>query len=159
MTDEGIAIAQETPLQDDVRALVSALNATMRPLTPPQFQFQLTAEQMADPSVTVFVARDAAGRAVAMGSLKTHDHGVGEVKRMFTRPERRGTRIGSRLLARIETRARELGITRLVLETGEAVGFEAAWRIYERHGFRQCTAVLDYPDSGFSRFYDKKLAP
>ena len=47
---------------------------------------------------------------------------------------------------------------RLVLETGEAPGFEPAWRVYERGGFTVCGAVLDYPDSGFSRFYEKKIA-
>ena len=62
------------------------------------------------------------------------------------------------LLERIEALARDKGITRLVLETGEAPGFEPAWRVYERGGFARCGAVLDYPDSGFSRFYDKKLA-
>ena len=61
-------------------------------------------------------------------------------------------------LQRIEGLAREKGITRLVLETGEAPGFEAAYRVYERGGFTVCGAVLDYPDSGFSRFYEKKIA-
>lgn len=153
-----IAIAAETPLQDDVRAMVSELNATMIPLTPREFQFQLTAEQMAEASVTVLVARDAAGRSVGMASLKEHGDGLGEVKRMFTLPEVRGQRVGSMLLQRIEALARERGLTRLVLETGEAPGFEAAWRVYERGGFQVCGAVLDYPDSGYSRFYDKKLA-
>jgi putative acetyltransferase len=93
-----------------------------------------------------------------MGALKDHGGGLGEVKRMFTLPEMRGQRVGARLLERIESLAREKGIARLVLETGEAPGFEAAYRVYERGGFRQCGAVLDYPDSGYSRFYDKKLA-
>ena len=52
-----ISIAAETPLQDDVRAMVADLNATMIPLTPREFQFQLTVEQMTDPSLTTFVAR------------------------------------------------------------------------------------------------------
>lgn len=153
-----IEIAVESPLQDDVRAMVAELNAYMIPLTPRQFQFQLTAEQMAEPTVTVFVARDAAGRHVGMGSLKDHGDGLGEVKRMYTLPDVRGQRIGSQLLKRIELAAREKGLKRLVLETGEAPGFEAAWRVYERGGFQTCGAVLDYPDSGFSRFYEKKLA-
>lgn len=153
----GVAIAVETPLQDDVRAMVAALNAYLIPLTPRQFQFQLTAEQMAEPTVTVFVARDADGRPVGMGSLKEHGGGLGEVKRMFTLPEVRGKRVGSLLLARIETLARAKGIARLVLETGEAPGFEPAWRVYERGGFTRCGAVLDYPDSGYSRFYQKNL--
>jgi putative acetyltransferase len=153
-----LSIAVETPLQDDVRMLVAELNAYLIPLTPREFQFQLTVEQMADPTVTLFVARDENGRPVGMGALKEHGDGLGEVKRMFTLPSVRGQRVGSELLQRIEQLAREEGITRLVLETGEAEGFEPAYRVYERGGFTVCGAVLDYPDSGFSRFYEKKIA-
>jgi putative acetyltransferase len=152
-----VTIAAETPLQDDVRRLVAELNAYMIPLTPREFQFQLTVEQMAEPSVTCFVARDGTGKAVGMGSLKVHGEGLGEVKRMYTLPDVRGQRIGSLLLQRIEGLAREKGLSRLVLETGEAPGFEEAWRVYERGGFTVCGAVLDYPDSGYSRFYEKKI--
>ena len=157
LAEPQIAIAAETPLQDDVREMVAVLNATMIPLTPREFQFQLTVEQMAEPSVTVFIARDGEGRAVGMASLKQHDARLGEVKRMFTVPAVRGKRVGSALLKRVEALAREKNIARLVLETGEAPGFEPAWRIYERSGFTQCGAVLDYPDSGWSRFYEKTL--
>jgi putative acetyltransferase len=153
-----VAIAAESPLQDEIRTLVAALNDYLTPLSPREFQFQLTVEQMAEPSVTVFIARDADGRPVGMGSLKDHGDGLGEVKRMFTLPEVRGKRVGSLLLEAIEALAREKGLSRLVLETGEAPGFEPAWRVYERGGFTVCGAVLDYPDSGWSRFYEKKLS-
>lgn len=152
-----VAIATESPLHDEIRTLVAALNDYLMPLSPPEFQFQLTVEQMAEPSVTVFVARDADGRPVGMGSLKDHGDGLGEVKRMFTLPEVRGKRVGSLLLEAIERLARDKGLSRLVLETGEAPGFEPAWRVYERGGFTVCGAVLDYPDSDWSRFYEKKL--
>lgn len=152
-----LAITTETPLQDDVRMLVAELNAYMIPLTPREFQFQLTVEQMAEPGVTLFVARDEAGRAVGMGALKEHNADLGEVKRMYTLPEIRGQRAGAELLARIEDMARERGLKSLKLETGEAPGCEPAWRLYERGGFSQCGAFLDYPDSGYSRFYEKKL--
>lgn len=152
-----IEIGMESPLQDDVRELVAALNDVMMPLTPREFQFQLTVEQMAEPSVTLFVARDEHGRAVGMGALKAHDASLGEVKRMYTAPEVRGRRVGSALLARIEALAADKGLSRLVLETGEAPGFEDAWRLYERNGYAQCGVVLDYPDSGYSRFYEKKF--
>lgn len=153
-----VEIAAETPLQDDVRRLVAELNAHMIPLTPREFQFQMTVEQMAEAALTLFVARDASGRAVGMGALKEHGDGLGEVKRMYTLPEIRGERVGRRVLDRIEDLAREKGLSRLVLETGEAPGFEPAWRVYERGGFTVCGAVLDYPDSGYSRFYEKKLS-
>lgn len=152
-----VTLSIETPLQDDVRALVAALNDYLMPLTPREFQFQLTVEQMAEPSVTLFVARDAEGRAIGMGALKDHGGGLGEVKRMYTLPSVRGQRIGGQILERIEALARQKGIRRLVLETGEAPGFEPAWRVYEHGGFTACGAVLDYPDSGYSRFYEKKL--
>lgn len=155
---DALTIAIETPLQDDVRAMVADLNACMIPLTPREFQFQLTVEQMAEPGVTLLVARDREGRAVGMGALKEHGHRLGEVKRMFSAPALRGRRIGARLLERIERLATGSGLTRLVLETGEASGFEPAWRLYERAGYSICGAVLDYPNSGFSRFYEKKLS-
>ena len=153
-----IEIAVETPLQNDVRTLVAELNAYMKPLTPPEYQFQMTVEEMAEATLTLFVARDSSGRAVGMGALKEHADGLGEVKRMYTLPEVRGQRVGAQLLECVEELARQRGMARLVLETGEAGGFEPAWRVYERGGFTVCGAILDYPDSGYSRFYEKKLA-
>jgi putative acetyltransferase len=152
-----ITIAPETPLQDDIREMIVELNDYMIPLTPREFQFQMTAEQIADSDTTLFVARNEAGRAVAMGALKVHDGEMGEVKRMFTRPEVRGTGLGRDILARVEHLARERGLKFLKLETGEAPGFEGAWKVYERNGFAVCGAFLDYPDSGWSRFYEKRL--
>ena len=152
-----ITISAETPLQDDIRVLVRELNDYMIPLTPREFQFQMTVEQMAEPAVTLFVARDETGRALGMGALKQHVDSLGEVKRMYTLPQLRGKRLGSMLLGHIEALARSKGLTLLALETGEAPGFEPAWRLYERNGFTTRGAFHDYPDSGFSRFYEKKL--
>lgn len=153
-----ISIAVETPLQDDVRALVAELNAYLHPLTPDAFQFQMTVEQMADTATTLFVARDDTGHAVGMGALKVHSTEMGEVKRMYARPEVRGQGIGSILLAAVTGLARRKGLSILMLETGEAPGFENAWRLYERAGFTRRGAFLDYPDSGWSRFYEKPIA-
>ena len=152
-----VTIAVETPLQDDVRELVRQLNAYLNPLSPPQFQFQMSVEQMADPATTLFVARDESGRAVGMGALKVETPEMAEVKRMFTVPEVRGQRVGSALLAAVETLARDKGIAVLKLETGEGEGFEPAHRVYTRGGFTRCGAFLDYPDSGYSAFFEKRL--
>jgi len=151
-------IAIESPLQDEVRVLVKALNAYLNPLSPPQFQFQMTVEQMADEDTTVFIARDGEGRPVGIGALKVFDADLAEVKRMYTLPEVRGQRVGVALLQAIEALAREKGIITLKLETGNVAGFEPAWRLYERNGFTRCGAFLDYPDSPYSAFYEKALA-
>ncbi|MBN13691.1 GNAT family N-acetyltransferase [Pelagibacterium nitratireducens] len=150
-------IAIETPLTDEVRALVKALNAYLNPLSPPEFQFQMTVEQMAGADTTVFIARDAAGQPVGMGALKTFGENMAEVKRMYTLPQVRGQRIGVALLEAIEALARQKGVTMLKLETGKVAGFEPAWRLYERGGFTRCGAFLDYPDSEYSAFYEKAL--
>jgi putative acetyltransferase len=152
-----ISIAVESPLQDDVRELVAALNAYLNPLSPRQFQFQMTVDQMAGADTTVFVARDESGRAVGIGALKTHSAEMGEVKRMFTRPEVRGQRVGSALLKAITALAVEKGITHLVLETGNAPGFEPAHRLYSNSGFTRRGAFLDYPDSEWSAFFEKRI--
>jgi putative acetyltransferase len=154
-----VTIKLENPLQEDVRAMVAALNAYLRPLSPPQFQFQMTAEQMAGADTSVFVLRREDGAAVGMGSLKVHTPAFGEVKRMFTRPEMRGTGLGRIILNAVEAEARAKGLSLLRLETGGTPGFEPAWRIYERGGFARCGAFLDYPDTEYSRFYEKKLKP
>ncbi len=151
-----IAIAVESPMQDDVRVLIAELNAALLALTPAEFCYHMTAEEMAQPDTTVFVAR-AGAAAVACGALRRHPGGIGEVKRMYTRPDLRGRQIGGRIVTAIETLARGEGLSRLVLETGDR--HPAAWRVYERAGFRRCGAVLDYPDTPYSVFYEKRLAP
>lgn len=149
-----VTIAVETPLQDEVRTLVSELNAVLLELTPPEHCHHLTVEQMADSATTVFIAR-VEGVAVACGALKRHADGIGEVKRMYTRPSHRGRKIGEQIVARIEAMARTEGLKRLVLETGDR--HHAAWKVYERSGFKRCGPVLDYPDVDWSVFYDKPL--
>jgi len=148
-------ICVETPLSDDVRRLVAALNEATLKLTPREFTHHLTVEQMAGPDMTLFVAR-ADGEAVAMGALRRHPGGIGEVKRMYTMPDHQGRGIGGRILAEIEAQARREGLTSLVLETGN--NFDAALHVYRRDGFCECGPVLDYPPTPYTAFFEKPLS-
>jgi putative acetyltransferase len=152
-----IAITRETPLQDDVRGLVAALNDHLIPLSPREFQFQMTVEQMSGPETVLFVARDESGKAVGMGALKVHDGTFGEVKRMYTDPAVRGSGVGRKLLDAIEAEARERGLAELKLETGGTPPFADTWTVYERCGFSRCGVFADYPDTQYNVFYEKKL--
>jgi putative acetyltransferase len=152
-----VTIAIETPLQDDVRALVEQLNAHLIPLSPLEFQFKMTVEQMAEPHTTLFVARDEVGRAVGMGALKVHSADLGEVKRMYTEPKVRGQRVGSALLAAIVELARTKHLPTLMLETGTGDGMSEAHRLYTRSGFKPRGPFLDYPDSQWSAFFEMPL--
>jgi putative acetyltransferase len=158
LADIAITIAPETPLQDEVRVLIKELNAHLSALSPPEFCFQMTAEQIAETATTLFVARDASGRAIGIGALKRHADGVAEVKRMYTKPAFRRQHIGRAVLKRIEDLARSEGFTRLVLETGVEKTHGESWRLYQRNGFVPCGVVLDYPDGGWNAFFEKQLA-
>jgi putative acetyltransferase len=152
-----VSVAIETPLQDDVRRLVAALNEHLLPLSPVEFQFKMTVEQMADADTTVFVARTEDGTAVGCGALKVHGVEFGEVKRMFTDPAVRGQRIGSALLEAIVGLARQKGLRQLMLETGTGAGMAEAHRLYTRSGFTPRGPFLDYPDSEWSAFFEMTL--
>jgi len=151
------SLALETPLQDEVRDLVVALNEYLQPLSPPEYQFQMTVEQMAGPDTHLFVARDENGQAVGMGALRVHEDGLGEIKRMFSVPAVRGKRVGRLILDALEAHAKKMDLTMLKLETGDVAGFEGAFRLYERSGFTRCEAFLDYPSSEYSTFFEKPL--
>jgi putative acetyltransferase len=152
-----VSIAIESPLQDEVRVLVSQLNDHLLPLSPLEFQFKMTVEQMADADTTVFVARDDSGAAVGIGALKVISANEGEVKRMYTAPSVRGQRVGSALLEAIEGLARQKGLTKLLLETGTGDGMAEAHRLYTRSGFAPRGPFSDYPDSQWSAFFEKSL--
>ena len=152
-----VSISIETPLQDDVRGLVEQLNAHLTPLSPLEFQFKMTVEQMAEPHTTLLVARNEAGKAVGMGALKVHSAELGEVKRMFTDPQVRGQRVGSALLQAIVGLAHEKNLPMLMLETGTGDGMAEAHRLYTRSGFRPRGPFLDYPDSEWSAFFELPL--
>ncbi len=148
-------IEQEDPRQPAIRQMIAELNAYLLTLSPPEACYHMTAEEMADPSTTVFVARTPEGRAIGMGSLRREGDGIAEVKRMYTRPEARGQHVGSALLDRILDLANREGIEKLVLETGDR--HPEAWALYESRGFGRCGPVLDYPESQWSVFYEKPL--
>lgn len=152
-----VTVAIETPLQDDVRVLVAALNEHLLPLSPLEFQFKMTVEQMAGADTTLFVARDEDGNAVGIGALKVHSSEMGEVKRMFTDPNVRGKRVGSTLLDAIVALARDKGLAQLMLETGTGPGMAEAHRLYTRSGFVARGPFLDYPDSEWSAFFEMPL--
>jgi putative acetyltransferase len=153
-----VCVTVESPLQDEVRGLIGSLNEHLRPQSPPEFQFQMTVDEMAGPDTTVFVARDEAGRAVGCGALRVHPGGLGEVKRMFTIPAARGAGVGRLVLEAVIAEARLRGLERLLLESGVGPGFVGAWTLYQRAGFRPRGPFLDYPASPWSAHFELCLA-
>ena len=81
--------------------------------------------------------------------------GVGEIKRMYTRPEARRRGIARTLLAALEVRAVGLGYRRLVLETGTKQ--PEAMTLYEALGYAPIAPYGQYKDFPDSRCFAKAL--
>ncbi|PVB61680.1 GNAT family N-acetyltransferase [Labrenzia sp. 011] len=149
-----VVIAVESPLSEDMRAMIGELNTTLGSLTPEDANYSMSAEEMAGPDTSVFVAR-VDGQAAACGALHRHENAIGELKRFYTRPRFRGLGLARRILDHVTELAASEGVTRLVLETGH--NYDAARRLYEQSGFNACGPVLDYPESPYSVFYTRPL--
>ncbi|MEU0793765.1 GNAT family N-acetyltransferase [Amycolatopsis sp. NPDC005961] len=107
-------------------------------------------------SVAVFlVARDAEGTAVGCGGLRLLEPGSGEIKRMYVDPAARGTGVATALLRALEDHARDLGIPRLLLETG--TGQPDAMRFYQREGYEPIEAYGPYVGEPLSRCFARDL--
>ncbi|HWM40347.1 MAG TPA: GNAT family N-acetyltransferase [Streptomyces sp.] len=78
-----------------------------------------------------------------------------ELKRMYVRPVGRGAGLGRGLLEAAEASARELGATRIVLETNHVLA--EARRLYAAHGYEE---TVPYNDHGAAEhWYAKALVP
>jgi GNAT superfamily N-acetyltransferase len=71
--------------------------------------------------------------SAAVAVLMPHDIGEGEIKRMYVRPDFRGTGLARRMLERLIDDAREIGYSKLLLES---VSFmREAHQLYRSMGF------------------------
>jgi putative acetyltransferase len=92
---------------------------------------------------------------LACGALRPKDETTIEIKRMYTRPEARGTGYAHAVLEALETWAKELGFTSAVLET--SVRLEAANRLYERAGYLRIPNFPPYENVEDSVCFRKEL--
>ncbi len=99
----------------------------------PVRDFWNTLDKVLPPQGELVLARDGAGRLVGCGSLTDIGAGTGELKRLFVRPEARGTGLGRRLVMHRIATARRMGLTRLVVDTIRTT--KAMQSIYADLGF------------------------
>jgi len=148
----------DDPRRDDVRALLRTHLDFAHAHSEPEDVHALDVEALTDPAVRFFSARDAGGRLLAVGALKSLDATHGEVKSMHTAQSARGTGVGAALLEHLVEVAREAGLQRVSLETGSMAAFAAARRLYARAGFTECAPFGDYVVAEASTFMTRTLA-
>ncbi|MEV6245793.1 GNAT family N-acetyltransferase [Streptomyces sp. NPDC051742] len=122
----------------------------------------LDAGMFVPPHGLYLLAYDPEGSPVATGGWRTQDkndqgyeNGDAELKRMYVIPEARGLGLARRILAALESDAREAGRTRMVLETGTAQ--PEAIALYTSSGYAPCPKFGHYRDYPNSRCFAKPL--
>jgi len=150
-----LEIAPEALTSPVAAALIAALNEELSALYPEPGanHFHLDPGEVA-PGTGIFLVARWFGRPVGCGALRSvraaaliRELGprVGELKRMYVAREVRGQGIGRALLVRLEAEARELGLARIVLETGTRQ--TEALALYRRAGFTGIPAYGEYAAS------------
>jgi GNAT superfamily N-acetyltransferase len=97
-------------------------------------------------------------RPVGHACLRTLDGNMAgelEIKRMYVEPDARGSGVADALLAAVEQRARDEGVPRIVIHTGDRQ--HAALRFYERHGYTPIDVFAPYEGVTYSRCFEKAL--
>ena len=140
-----------------VQALLAHHLNTARSETAPGSAHALDLSGLKSPDVHFWSAWDG-DSVIAVGALKRLSESHGEIKSMHTEQSRRQKGIGSAMLRHIIARARQMGLSRLSLETGSWPYFKPAREFYRRHGFGECPPFGGYVADPNSVFMTLDLA-
>lgn len=138
---------------DDVRvqSLLTHHFTTARAESAPGSAHALDLSGLKSPDIYFWSVWDGE-QLLAIGALKLLSESHGEIKSMHTEQSRRRTGAGSAMLRHIMDSARQMGLSRLTLETGSWPYFAPARELYQRHGFVECPPYGSYradPNSVF----------
>jgi len=95
------------------------------------------------PPAGVFVVARLGGQPIGCGALKLKERMIGEVKRMWVAADARGLAVGRRILEMLETRARDVGVRTLRLETNRTL--KEAQALYRSCGYVEVEPFNDEP--------------
>src|SRR5204863_9095884 len=91
------------------------------------------------------------GTAACVGGVKRLDDQTAEIKRMYVLPEARGRGAARALLGALEDAARDLGYTRVRLDTGRDQPHARA--LYESTGYRE---IPDYNGNPYATYWAER---
>lgn len=140
----------------EIRSLLEVHFAGMLANSPEDSCHFLDFDELKGPGVIFWSIWDG-GELMGCGALKQHDGDLGEIKSMRTDQRHLRKGAGTAMLGHILSEARQMGLTRLSLETGSGAAFEPAHALYLAHGFEYCGPFADYKDDPFSRFMTLSL--
>ena len=153
-----VDIRRTTLASPDASRLIAALNAELMATFPEPgaTHFSLSDTQVV-PGEGAFLVAYIDDAAVGCGAVRRLDETTAEIKRMYVDPSVRGRGIGRALVEALESEARIIGVTTIVLETGTRLA--SAVRLYEAMGYGRIPLFGEYlssPDT--SVCFGKSLA-
>ncbi len=151
-----VAIDFEPPDTPDAMACLAAYFAELDRRFPGGFDPGAPVEALAGALAAEghFLMARQGGRPVGCVALVPLEAGTGEIKRLWIDASVRGAGLSRRLMARMEDKARSLGLTRLVLDTNRTL--LEAQTLYRRLGYREIGRYNDNPYA--DHFFEKGLA-
>jgi putative acetyltransferase len=140
---DSIRIVRSELTADVSRALIEALNVELMGAYPEAgaTHFGLDSSEVSEGRGAFLVVYQD-GVPVGCGAVRRINSETAEFKRMYVAPTVRGKGLGKRLVAALEVEARNLGVRRLVLETG--VRQAAALALYRGTGFHPVPLYGEY---------------
>jgi GNAT superfamily N-acetyltransferase len=142
---------------DIAQTLISELNADIESRYPAEadYFFHLTDDDVRPENGGFFIAY-LDGEPAGCGACRTMDDGSVELKRMYSRPTARGNGLGVALVSHLCGVARDLGRSRVVLETGPEQ--PEAIHVYTKAGFTPIPLFGQYVGSNSSVCFELLLA-
>ena len=157
MPPPAVEIRRKSILSATASRLIGALNAELLERYPEDGttdHFSLDAREV-EHRRGAFLVVYRHGAPIGCGAVRCLDADTAEIKRMFVELDSRGHHLGQVLLAALEAEAKQLGITRLVLETGPRQ--PEANAVYRRAGFVPIAAFGELQEHPLSTFLGKAL--
>ena len=146
---------------DDLRGpeIAELLTEHLRSLaavSPPGSMHALDLDKLRKPEITFWSVWDGQD-LLGCGALKELTPQHGEIKSMRTASGRARRGVATRVLKTIISEAKRRGYRRLSLETGAGPFFAPAHALYQKFGFKDCSAFLGYVEDPNSRFMTMEL--
>jgi GNAT superfamily N-acetyltransferase len=137
----------------DFLLLIKELNDFLNVIDGEEFDFYFQFNQLEAIKHTIILY--IGDLPVACGAIKAYEPGTMEVKRMFTRPEFRGSGHALKVLHELEKWAEEMGYSRCILETGIRQSYAIA--LYQKAGYAVMPNYGQYKGVENSVCFEKSL--